>query len=158
MLVLTRIDDRLIHGQVTVGWAKPLNVNSIVVADDAGARDDFRKALITMAAPADVRAQVLPIGNAAAALESREERSERVILLVASPADALELVAAGAPIREINIGGLHFAPGKRQYSDALFLDEHDLEAIRELLRMGVKLEYRPLPSDVSVNVEKLIAV
>jgi len=156
MLILARIDDRLIHGQVTVGWAKPLNANAIMVADDAGAKDEFRRALITMAAPADMEVEVLPIETAAVELKEENLRPRKLILLLSSPSDALRLVKDGAPIGKFNIGGLHFAPGKRKYMDALFLDERDLKAIRELLSMGVKLEYKPLPTDTGVDVSELI--
>lgn len=156
MLILARIDDRLIHGQVTVGWAKPLNANSIMVADDAGARDEFRRALITMAAPADMEVEVLPIKAAAEELKREDLRPRKLILLLSSPHDALRLIRSGTPIMKFNIGGLHFAPGKKRYMDALFLNELDLEAIRELLRAGVKLEYKPLPTDAGVDVAELI--
>jgi mannose/fructose/sorbose-specific phosphotransferase system IIB component len=158
MLILARIDDRLIHGQVTVGWAKPLNADSIMVADDAGAEDEFRKALIMMAAPADMEVQVLPVKAAADELKDEGSRNRRLILLLSSPSDALRLIREGVLIKRFNIGGLHFAPGKRRYMDALFLDEHDLKAIKELVEAGVKLEYKPLPTDAGVNVAGLIEI
>ena len=40
-IVLARIDDRLIHGQVMTAWLQFTGGNHIVIVDDATAGDEF---------------------------------------------------------------------------------------------------------------------
>src|SRR5690349_13292108 len=107
-VVLLRIDDRLVHGQVVEGWLKNLRINHIVVASDSVAADDTQKALYMLAVPNGVALDCLPVPDVAAAWQAGAWSMDRVLVLVSSPEDALRLLQGGAPVRSVNVGGLHF--------------------------------------------------
>lgn len=57
-VVLARVDDRLIHGEVVSVWTPSLNVNRIIVVDDEVAADKFNKRVIKALAPNGVKVNV----------------------------------------------------------------------------------------------------
>ena len=142
--LLQRVDDRLIHGQVVVAWGQRLRPARIWVADDAAAADAWERELLSVAAPgAEVR--VVTVAEMAAAWAGEEQAPGGAFLLVRDLATALALVEAGATIDRLNLGGLHYAPGKTKVNEYIYLDEADRARARALLARGVALEVQDVP-------------
>lgn len=147
-LVLARIDDRLIHGQVTVGWGRKLRPDHILLASDEVAADAFQTRVYTMSVPPEIGVSVWPVPAAAAALQdpaAHELAGRRVLLLVAAVRDMAALVDLGAPVTTINLGGLHFARGKREVLADVYLDRNDLSVLRRLVSRGHELVVQAVP-------------
>ncbi len=155
-IVLVRIDDRLIHGQVIEGWARALRIEHIVVASDWIAGDPFQRKLLELAVPGYIRITISTIANTRAMILKKEFEKERTMLLLSSPAEALDLVRNGVNLPSINIGGLHYRPGKKQVLRAISLDERDIESLKLLDHLGVELEARILPSDERLDLIRLL--
>lgn len=153
-IALVRIDDRLVHGQVVLGWIPHVKADVVVVASDVAASDETLQALMQMALPEGVELSVLPVGAAAAALRSKDAR--RALVLAPGPQEALKLLEAGAPVSEINVGGLHYTAGRVQLGKAIFLSEDDKTALRRIADKGVKLEGRALPGDDRLDIMEMI--
>jgi mannose/fructose/N-acetylgalactosamine-specific phosphotransferase system component IIB len=153
-LVLARIDQRLIHGQVSVGWVPVLRADRILVADDALARDEWEREMLESAAPSGVEVDVFSLVDAARRLV--EESESRVLVLVRSPSDMLRLVGEGAPLERVNVGGLHHRAGARPYLEYLYLTAEDIEALLELARAGIVLFAQDLPGNRSVELNPLL--
>jgi PTS system N-acetylgalactosamine-specific IIB component len=153
-ILLTRIDNRLIHGQVAVTWSNHVGANLIVVANDEVAKDPLQQSLMDMAVPGmetryfTIRETIDKIG-----LASEEQK---IALIVKTPQDVLELVKGGVPIRKVNIGNMHYSEGKEQLTSTVAVDEEDKKAFRELHRLGVQLEIRRVPSEKGKNIIDLI--
>ncbi len=111
LIVLARVDDRLIHGQVVVGWARALEADCLVVANDAVAADPMQRQLLPMAVPPQIKVGIYRVREAAEALRQDKYEGRRVIVLFASLADALSLVQSGFPLARLNLGGI--TPGPR---------------------------------------------
>jgi PTS system mannose-specific IIB component len=156
-ILLARIDDRLIHGQVVVGWAQALKANHIVVIDDDVAGNDMQKFLFRMATPDDIKLSILKINEAAEIIKKRGFDDDYTILLFKSPESVYKLVKAGGKISEINIGGMHYGEGKIQLFDAVFVDEKDIEFIKSLKELNVNLEVRMVPTDQKKDIFKAIS-
>jgi len=146
-LTLLRVDDRLIHGQVVEGWVPHLKVDLVVVVSDAAAADEIQTALMKMALPSSIGLLVLPVAEAAAALNAPQMAARKALVLVPGPVEALALVEKGVAVDRVNVGGLHYTVGKVQLGRALFLDEKDRLALRALAAKGVRLDGRDLPGD-----------
>jgi mannose/fructose/N-acetylgalactosamine-specific phosphotransferase system component IIB len=146
-IVLLRVDDRLVHGQVVEGWLPFLNADLVVVVSDAVAADPVQTALMKMALPPSVGLVSAKVSDAAAALASPQAASRKVLVLVPGPAEALALLEKGVVVDRVNVGGLHFTVGKVQLGRALFLDDKDKKALLAIAARGVRIEGRPLPSD-----------
>lgn len=151
-VVLLRIDDRLVHGQVVEGWLKSIHANRIVVASDAVSADETQKALYLLAVPQGIQLSCLSIQETAQAWSDPIWKKERVLVLVSSPQDALGLLERGAQLDSVNVGGLHYKEGRVQILKAVSVDDKDVAALRALARKGVLLEARPLPLDEPIDV------
>ncbi|MDQ3880438.1 MAG: PTS sugar transporter subunit IIB [Chloroflexota bacterium] len=149
-IVLARVDDRLVHGQVLTGWVRELDARRIVVVDDAVARDGILREVIELAAPPDVDVEVRDVAGAVARLSELATDRERTILLVRSPATALALRRAGAPLRALNVGGVGAGPGRRRVHRTISLSPAEIADLRELEQLGTTVELRITPADRAV--------
>ena len=122
MIKLTRVDSRLIHGQVAMSWTHALDVDCILCASDAVAKDDMRKAALRLARP-----------------------------IVETIEDAYRLAKGCKDIKEINLGGTRKSPETTLHpTPAIFATETDAEHIQELVNDGVVIEIRQVPNDSKV--------
>lgn len=142
---LARVDDRLIHGQVVVAWGARLAPRRIWVVDDGAAADAWERELLAGAAPG-VEVRVVTVAEAAAGWAAEAAAPEPAILLVRDLRTALALVEAGARPAVLNLGGLHYAPGKDKVAEYVYLDAEDRACARRLLGAGVALEVQDVPA------------
>ena len=153
---LIRIDDRLIHGQVTVAWGSFLSPDRIVLANDEVAKCDWRCGLYEETDAMGVAVSIHSIDEFTEKLASGEWRDERVLLVVESPADLLRLMKAGLEVSEANVGGMHHTDGKRELLPYMFVDDGDVAALKEILARGTRLEARDVPQAQSQDVSALL--
>jgi PTS system mannose-specific IIB component/fructoselysine and glucoselysine-specific PTS system IIB component len=156
-VVLIRIDERLIHGQVVVGWGNTLRPDLIVVVDDELADSPWEQELYTLGLPPEIEAEFHDVAGARAALEGWRLGARRVIVLTRDPR-TLRLLAAGGLLRgdEANLGGVHFAPGRRAHLPYLFLSPEEEEELRQLAAEGVTVSARDLPGSRRVELSELL--
>ncbi len=150
MISLIRIDDRLIHAQVIIGWGRVLHPDRIVIADNDVAESDWEQELYTAAVPSEMRVSILSLEETVRRLEGGVFDSEKLIILVKHPRSVLSLIDLGLEIETVNVGGLHYADGKEKILDHVYLDEEERSALRELVKRGVTLEARALPESEPV--------
>ena len=148
-----RVDDRLIHGQVTVGWRQHLRYDAICIVDDATADDAFMCDVLRMAAPAGIRVSVVAAGQAIDALERLDAKA--ILVLVKTPQTALQLVEAGLAIGQINVGNLGAAPGRKRVLKSILLGPEHVAALDALAARGVKIAFQLVPDDSPVEWERV---
>jgi len=146
-ILLARVDDRLIHGQVVHGWGRPLGATLFAVVSDELRADAERAELYLFAVPEGARGRVVSIGEATAVAFRDEALAERTILLFSDLATPLRLAELGFPLSPLNLGGLHHAPGKYEVLPYVFLDAADRERLRALRSRGIRIEARDLPGN-----------
>lgn len=156
-ITLARIDDRLIHGQVTTVWSKVANAQRIIICNDDVYNDDVRRTLLRQAAPPGMKVNVVNIEKAVAVYHNPQYQEETVFYLFTNPQDVLTMVQQGVKIATLNIGGMAWRPGKKQLTKAVSLDAADINAFQQLDKLGVKLDLRVVASDPSVNILDKIA-
>ena len=61
---LIRIDDRLIHGQVALGWSRSKGINYILAVDDETAKNALQCSLLKMATPPGVKSSIVGVDKA----------------------------------------------------------------------------------------------
>ncbi|RIY32482.1 PTS mannose transporter subunit IIAB [Psittacicella hinzii] len=155
---LTRIDDRLIHGQVATVWTKVSNVSRILVINDDVAKDTVRSTMLKQSTPPGISAHVLDLAKATRVINNPEYAGERFMLLFTNPKDILTLVRdAKWPIHEVNVGGISYKEGKTNLTKAVNVAPEDVEAFKGLNGLGVKLEVRQVVNEQSVDLMKILA-
>jgi len=145
-ILLTRIDNRLIHGQVGMTWTNTLGANLVVVANDEVAQDEVQQNLMDMVLPEAAESRFFTLEKTIRIIHKAAPR-QKILLVVRTPQDALTLVEGGVPIEKINVGNLHFSEGKKQISSTVSVDEKDIETFKKLHDLGVQLEVKGTPDD-----------
>ncbi len=151
-ILLFRIDDRLIHGQVVEGWARFLKVDRIIVCNDIVAEDKMQKTLMSMSCPPPLEVSVLTIEQTKQAIIENRWTKEKVLILFSNPKDVLTLINKGVTIKQVNVGGLHYCPGKVQVQRAVSLDEEDLRCFEQMHKLGIKIYCQVLPTEEKVDI------
>jgi len=155
-LVLVRIDDRLVHGQVVIGWGNVLHPDRILLCNDEIAASPWERELYTGGDAEGVAVEVLSVEETAQSLVNNRFDDERLFLLVESPKDIVELLDRGVPISTVNVGGMHHRPGKHQVAPYLFVDEQDRKWFQELRARHVELVGQDVPSGKKLDIAKLL--
>ena len=157
-VVLYRVDERLIHGQVVVGWGSVLNPDRIVVVDDALAASDWEQELYAVGVPPEIETAFVSTEDARAQLPAWQDADERMILLTRDIAAMAALATEGAlDGADVNIGGVHHAPGRTQVLRYVFLDDTDRSALRTLVEAGADVSARDVPGARRVGSGELLA-
>ena len=156
-IVLCRVDDRLIHGQVVVGWGSHLHPDRIVVVDDELATSRWEQELYELGLPPETLSEFTTVAAARAALPQWQQNSQRVIVLTRDVSTMLRLAADGL-LRDsdINIGGIHHAPGRRRVLPYIYLSAGEETALRQLADQVAHVSARDLPAARSVDVDHLL--
>ncbi|HEX6309863.1 MAG TPA: PTS sugar transporter subunit IIB [Longimicrobiales bacterium] len=157
-IVLHRIDERLIHGQVVVGWGSQLHPDRIVVVDDELAGSAWEQELYCLGLPPEMSAEFVAVATARDRLTAWRAGTERVIVLTRD-ASTMAHLGAGGLLRgsDVNIGGIHHAPGRRQALPYVFLSEGERQALRDLAAQGAQVSARDLPGARRVPLEELLS-
>lgn len=155
-LVLNRIDDRLIHGQVVVGWGQPLNVKFIVLVDDSVAGSEWEQDLYRMGVPPEMEVRFQSTADAAPLLDDYRTEQRPGILLTGDIATMRSLVASGG-VRDVNIGGIHHRAGRTQHLRYVFLTPEEQNALRELAALGAVVTAQDVPATRAIPLEELLA-
>ncbi|MGL4337831.1 MAG: PTS N-acetylgalactosamine transporter subunit IIB [Turicibacter sp.] len=153
-IILTRIDNRLIHGQVATQWSKVVGANLLLVANDNVAGDEFRQNLMDMAAPSFAQTRYFTIEKTISVIHKAND-AQHIFLICETPQDVLRLVKGGVPIKKVNIGNMHMAEGKHQVTKAVCIDSDDVAAFKELKALGIELEIRRVPGESADDINKL---
>ncbi|PPI88180.1 PTS mannose transporter subunit IIAB [Candidatus Pantoea edessiphila] len=156
-IIFARIDDRLIHGQITTRWIKEYNIQRIIVVNDDISKDNVRKILLKQSTPPGITAHVVDIDKMIRVWNNPIYRNDNVMLLFTNPTDVLRIVEKGVHITTVNIGGMAFKQGKIQVSKAVSIDKIDIIAFKKLNELNIELEVRKISNDSKVKMMDLIS-
>ncbi len=155
-LVLYRIDDRLIHGQVVVGWGQPLDIRFIVLVDDEVARSDWEQELYRMGTPPEMDVYFHSVSAVAAELPQYRDDPRPGILLTGDAASMLRLVKE-AGVRDVNVGGIHHRADRKQRLRYVFLSQTEEQLLREMADLGATVTAQDVPATAPVELNELLA-
>ncbi len=155
-VVLARIDDRLVHGQVVIGWGRPLAVDLIALVDAEVAASDWEQEIYRMAVPDGMEILFVDPAEAAARLPAWDASQSRVMVLTGTIAAMAQLQdAAPEVIRTVNIGGLHHRADRRERLPYVYLSDPEVDALQELERAGAVVSAQNLPGSSRVPMRDL---
>ena len=146
-ILLTRVDNRLVHGQVGVTWVKSLGANLIVVVDDVAANSPIEQQLMEVVAKSSgVGIRFFTIDHTIEIIH-KASPNQKIFIVCKTPETVKKLVDGGVPITEVNIGNMHFSDGKEQISKKVYVDENDKENIKYLESKGIDIYIQDVPGD-----------
>ena len=153
-VLLARVDDRLIHGQVMTAWMKLLPATEIIVIDNKVAKDEFMITVLEMAAPTGVKVKVFTEEKAAEVLQAG--LSKPAILLAKSPGSYKGIIDRGVELEAINLGGMGINNDRTTLYKNIAASPAEREAIKEFLDKGIDVKIQVIPADKVVEVKDIL--
>ena len=146
-ILLTRIDNRLVHGQVGVTWTSTIGANLLVVIDDDVAQDEIQQKLMSITAETygfgirflSIDKTINVIGKAAP--------HQKIFLICRTPQTVRRLLEGGIQLNDVNVGNMHFSEGKKQISSKVYVNEQDLDDLHFIKKQGVNIFIQDVPGD-----------
>lgn len=158
-IIMTRIDERLVHGQGQL-WIKSLGVNTVIVANDEAAEDTMAQTLMKTVIPKEVVMRFYPVQKVIDIIH-KANPAQTIFIIIKDCKDACRLVKGGVPIKKINIGNIHNAEGKEKVTRSIFLGEEDKEALRTMINeYNIEFNTQTTPAGgdgtVEVNIKNYL--
>jgi PTS system mannose-specific IIB component/fructoselysine and glucoselysine-specific PTS system IIB component len=145
-IALYRIDDRLIHGQVVVGWGQPLDCAFIVLVDDEVRSSEWEQDLYRMGVPPHIEVVFASVEEAGERLSVWEADPRVGILLVGDIDTAAALVARTDRVKRFNVGGIHHRAGRTERLRFVYLTDAEAGKLRQLAAAGVDVTAQDVPT------------
>jgi mannose/fructose/N-acetylgalactosamine-specific phosphotransferase system component IIB len=156
-LSLCRVDDRLLHGQVVIGWGVPLQVQLLVLVDDAVRANEWEQEIYRMAVPEGVAVEFAGVEEAVGRLRAWESDPRRIFLLTGDVATMARLVDGGEGIiRRINLGGIHAGPGRTERARYVYLTAQEERTLHRLEAAGAVVSAQDLPTSPAIPLRQLL--
>ena len=154
-VLLYRIDDRLVHGQVVIGWGKPMGIGLIVLVDDTVVESEWEQELYRMGMPPEIALECCSLSQAVARAGAWRVDARKSIVLTAEVATMVTLCRAIASVERIVLGGLHHKPGRSARLPYVYLTDDELRLLDGLAAEGVKIEAQDLPTSAPIPLSAL---
>ncbi|ELW1646235.1 MULTISPECIES: PTS galactosamine transporter subunit IIB [Enterobacter] len=151
-ILLTRIDNRLVHGQVGVTWTSTIGANLLIVVDDEVAKDEIQQKLM------GITAETYGFGirffsvEKTTAIIAKAAPHQKIFLICRTPETVKKLIEGGVSLKDVNVGNMHFSEGKRQISSKVYVDDNDLNDLRFIKRSGVNIFIQDVPGDAKEGI------
>lgn len=142
-----RIDNRLVHGQIIEAWLPYTGATLLLVVNDSLAADDLQQQIMSLAIPGRVDVRFLRVDQLAEVAAAPGAGKTETLVLIANCSDARRIHESGVSLGVLNVGNLHYAPGKRQLCAHVAVSDEDEGCMRFLQRNGVELDFRCVPND-----------
>lgn len=144
-IVLARVDDRLIHGEVITGWLPVTKATRIYIVDDAVASDEFTRRVLQASAPKYLHCFVYPVDEAAEKLAAKGSAKERLVILVKTPKTFERLMKKGIDLKEVNLGGVGPEEGRIPFFKNVFLNREEVSACEYMMEAGCSVYFQLVP-------------
>jgi mannose/fructose/N-acetylgalactosamine-specific phosphotransferase system component IIB len=142
---IIRIDERLIHGQVTMGWARTSSANLILAVNDLVAKDEFQKKLMMMAAPVGAPVEIYAVDDVVEKLNQNFWPNATILLLLRNPVDMVRLVEKGIKVNKVNVGGVRSPGATIKLTKEVSATPEELLAWKKLDEVGIRIEVQWTP-------------
>lgn len=156
MIVMTRVDHRLLHGQVAFSWTSSLSADCILIADDDTATNDLKKSAMKLAKPNGVKLVIKTVANSIKALNQGVTDKYKLFIVVGSIESAYQLISGYPVIKQLNLGGTLPSKDKINISKTIAITEKEKEMLKDLIANGIDINIQMVPSDSKVNVKNVI--
>jgi PTS system mannose-specific IIB component len=153
VIALVRVDNRLLHGQILEAWVPRLGIDHVIVADDEASQSPLAQAAMTLCVPPELPVRIQPL--AAVDFAALAQKSGKVLVLVRDVAGLVRAKGSGltpAVAPRLNLGNVHFGPGRKQVTPSIFLAGDEVAMLRGLADDGFEVEARAIPSEAPAGI------
>ena len=155
-IMLTRIDDRLIHGQVVTAWIRRYPINRILIVDDELAKNRLMERIYKAAAPVGVEVLIKSVEDAVSWLQEEGEKGENILILVKVPEVLEALLERQIPIEKVILGGMGARKGRKTFIKNVSASEEEIQSFRNIADRGIEIVYQLIPDEKETPIKKLL--
>ena len=155
-ILVTRIDDRLIHGQVVTAWIKQYPINRILIIDDELSKNKLMGRIYKAAAPVGIEVVIMNQDMAEGFIKETLVPKENLMILVKVPQVLEGLISKGIAINKVILGGMGAKPGRKTFNKNVSANEEETGCYKRMIEGGVEIYYQLVPNDKEVNIRKLL--
>lgn len=157
MIELIRVDYRLIHGQVVVGWLNTLSIDRIVVIDDRAGSSDSEKAILSLAKPQGKKLHIFTLKEALERKIKLSKLQERTAIIFGNINTAYDFLKEfDSNLKEINYGAIPKLEDAKEFDKAVFLSDKDIENSQNLIELGYEIYSQQTPSAAKKNLTNIL--
>ncbi len=162
MIVMVRLDERMIHGQVAIKWSRHTGVDRIVVANDEAAANPLIQKSLMMAAPSTAKTAIKDVNSAIELLKDPKAALHKIMIIVSTPEDLLQVATEVPGIPLINVGNYGRVASKvdgdsrKPYRKNLYAYDEEVSTLKRVMKTGIKCNYQTIPDDVPETLEKVL--
>lgn len=149
MICFTRVDNRLIHGQVVQGWLPKIKAEKVLVISNQAAQNTLMTKMMRMSLPPNYALEVIEPSKAK---ENLEKENKKVFLLVEDLKQLYEVVNSGIVLQEVNIGNTKYEEGKKEFSAGVYFNSEDLQIIAKLKNKNIAFSIKALPTSLEAKI------
>ncbi|MGR5134781.1 PTS sugar transporter subunit IIB [Vibrio alfacsensis] len=156
-IVWCRIDERLLHGQVKITWMPASGANTCIVCNDdvaEGPTADFAQAAMRASAGGEFKTSFYSVDKLCAIID-KAKPEQKIFIVCSNPTDVARLIEGGVPIKQVNVGNMHFHEGKHQIAKTVSVDSKDIAAFERIAACGVVSTVQNTPDQDPVEVLEL---
>ncbi|MGC8657452.1 MAG: PTS system mannose/fructose/N-acetylgalactosamine-transporter subunit IIB [Desulfomonilaceae bacterium] len=150
-IVLLRVDDRFVHGQILQGWLPSTRAQELYIANDGLAEDEVQKMIMECAIPYSVKIVIDHVETIARLLNEVDNKDIRRMVIVDTPVDALRLIKAGVKFSHLNLGNMTGNGKGKSLTRSVAVGEESLMALREILDTGIDISVQSVPFEKPIN-------
>jgi PTS system mannose-specific IIB component len=154
-IVLIRVDDRLIHGQILESWIPYLKAQCVVVANDILAEDQFQMAILSMAVPERIKLRMVNIESVKELSEDPELLNKTTLIIVSSVLDAYRIIQKGN-ISRINLGNMRSSGADKQLMYSFWVRKEDIMMLKELIAQGISINLQSVPREKEIDIKHIL--
>lgn len=155
-ILLVRVDDRFIHGQILEAWIPFLKAQSVIVVNDTLANDDFQKTIMSMAIPDRIKLRIVTIDDVLSLRNEKDLDDKRTLVIVSSIKDAFSLHTIGLDFSNLNLGNNKGTDSSKQISYSVWVDEDDLKMLCELMENGIDINLQSVPRERNIDMRSIM--
>lgn len=155
-IVLTRIDDRLVHGQVMTSWLNFTGANKIMIVDDGVAKDMFMKNVLATVLPANISLEICGVEDGSARIKGGFDPRDRVIILVKYPATIWRMMENGVKLDKVNVGGMGVSGTRKKFYKNISVSEEEKEIFRKIIGTGCVVTVQIIAEDKATDLSRLL--
>lgn len=144
-IALIRVDNRLIHGQVTANYLRALSCNRVVVIDDSVAKDKFLNTILKMAIPSTIQLSIYGCAEAVQAWKKNKFGDGNTLVIFKNISGAYETYKDGLEFDSLQIGGVAHAPGRKMVLESIALSDEEAQLLNEMDNIGISIEFQIVP-------------
>ncbi len=154
-IVLIRVDDRLIHGQILESWIPYLKAQCVVVANDMLAEDQFQMAILSMAVPERIKLRMVSVESVKDLSEDPELLNKTTLIIVSSVLDAYRIVQKEISAK-INLGNMRSSGADKQLMYSFWVNKEDILMLKEMTAQGISINLQSVPREKEIDIKHIL--